>query len=185
MRIISGKFRGRVLAAPPKQGVRPTSSLLREALFNICQNEIEGARFLDLFAGTGAMGFEALSRGAASATFVEKENAAKKCILANAEKLGVNIELLSGDLFAMLPLLERQGKSFDIIYADPPYGQGRKSMLYAEELLHALANSPLLAPGGSLFIEETESLTTDWPPLELISHRQHGKAQLWHFRRPT
>jgi 16S rRNA (guanine966-N2)-methyltransferase len=185
MRIIGGQFRGRVLATPPKKGVRPTSSLLREALFNICQNEIEGARFLDLFAGTGAMGFEALSRGAASATFVEREGVAKKCILANAEKLGVRIELIPGDIFSMLPVLERQGRSFDIIYADPPYGQGREGMLYAEELLQTLASSSLLAAGASLFIEETESITTNWPPLELVSHRKHGKAQLWHFRKST
>lgn len=157
--------------------------MVREALFNICQNEIAGARFLDLCAGTGAMGFEALSRGALTATFVERDPAACRCIAENAKQLGVEIELIPTDLFAALARLEKGGRQFDILYADPPYGKGREGRLYAEELLDWCSSAHLLPPGASLFIEEGETIETNWPGLQLISHRRHGRAQLYQFRR--
>src|SRR5580700_58901 len=99
MRIISGKYRGRVLSAPKSKLTRPSSSLVRGAVFNILQDSVEGAEFLDLFAGSGLVGLEALSRGAKHATFVEKENNALVALTKNVKSLGVGAEstILRGD----------------------------------------------------------------------------------------
>ena len=122
MRIIAGQYRGQRLKAPKGPQTRPTASRLREALFNICQNRIERARFLDLYAGSGAMGFEALSRGAESAVFIDAHKEAIQCIEANAASLQVQsqIQVFRGEAIATLAWLEKQGDPFDIIYADPP-----------------------------------------------------------------
>ena len=122
MRIIAGALKGRTLAAPDWEGLRPTSDRLRETLFNVLAPRMAGARFLDAFAGTGAVGIEALSRGAAHVTFVEQDARAVRLIEANLERCGVK------DRYAII----RTGfarafaggpPSFDIIFLDPPYGR--------------------------------------------------------------
>lgn len=160
---------------------RPTSSRLRESLFDICQNYIEGAFFLDLFAGSGAMGFEALSRGAARVVFVENDPMSIRCIKNNIDQFNVKEKcvLLTGDVFIALKK-QLAGKVFDIIYADPPYGE------YGDQLLSCLANHPILKPNGMLFIED-EGSSNDVPgqfhDLILISLRRTGRASLQQWQK--
>ena len=125
MRIITGKYRGRRLKSPPTLQTRPTSDRLRETLFNILAPRIEGARFLDLCAGSGAVGIESLSRGAAHVTFVEQSRKMCALIEANLETLNVDedeIDVVIGEASEFLrKRAKKQTGSFDIIYFDPPY----------------------------------------------------------------
>ncbi len=120
MRIIAGKFRSRVLAAPPGMATRPTSDRLRETLFNVIAGRVEGAAFLDLYAGSGAVGLEALSRGAARVQCVEQAQAAREVLWANVRKLGVEdrVRVRSGSVRAYLT---RASGPWDLVFLDPPY----------------------------------------------------------------
>ena len=150
MRIVAGEFKGRRLKSPTWDGLRPTSDRLRETLFNILGGAVAGARVLDGYAGTGAIGIEALSRGAAEVTFVEQDRRAIRLIEAN---LGL---LRQPDLTASDPrrrdaiirtgFAALEGDPFDVIVLDPPYGPGA-----ADEALGRAAG--LLAPGGRLVVE--------------------------------
>ncbi len=153
MRIIAGEFRSRVLRAPAGMHTRPTSDRLRETLFNVLQPRIEGARFLDLYAGSGANGLEALSRGAAQTVLVEQAAPALAALRANVEALGARGAEVAGVPVARW--LARAGSAvpvpFDIIFLDPPYAEAGE---YAATLgtLGAHAAS-LLAPGGIVIAE--------------------------------
>jgi 16S rRNA (guanine(966)-N(2))-methyltransferase RsmD len=122
MRVIAGAFKGRRLEAPSWDGVRPTSDKLRETLFNIVAPRIVGARVLDGFAGTGAVGIEALSRGASHVTFIERDRRAVALIRANLTRCGVEqgYTIEGGDVAAVLRLLPRD-REFDLVLLDPPY----------------------------------------------------------------
>jgi 16S rRNA (guanine966-N2)-methyltransferase len=146
MRVIAGALKGRTLEVPDWQGLRPTSDRLRETLFNVLAPRIAGARFLDAFAGTGAVGIEALSRGAARVTFVEQDARAVRLIEANLERCGVK------DRYAIIRIGFARAfagagpSSFDIIFLDPPYGR--------EGLPDALeAAAPLMDADTLLVIE--------------------------------
>lgn len=149
MRVIAGKARSLKLMTPPGMDTRPTTDRTKETLFNILQPEIRGARFLDLFSGSGAIGIEALSRGAAFAVFVEKDRAAAECIKKNLAftKLGDNGQILRKDVGAALKSLEK-GAPFDLIFMDPPYGRGLE-----RQVLEYLAHSSLLAEEGMVVVE--------------------------------
>lgn len=149
MRVIAGKARSLKLMTPPGMDTRPTTDRTKETLFNILQPEIRGARFLDLFSGSGAIGIEALSRGAAFAVFVEKDRAAAECIKKNLAftKLGDNGQILRKDVGAALKSLEK-GAPFDLIFMDPPYGRGLE-----RQVLEYLAHSSLLAEEGTVVVE--------------------------------
>ncbi|MFN2577443.1 MAG: 16S rRNA (guanine(966)-N(2))-methyltransferase RsmD [Pyrinomonadaceae bacterium] len=125
MRVIAGKFRGRKLKSPPSLRTRPTSDRLRETVFNILAPRIEGARFLDLCAGTGAVGIEALSRGAAHVTFVDQSRKMCKLIEANLEALKVHddeIAIVTAEASECLrKRVKKAAVPFDIIFFDPPY----------------------------------------------------------------
>lgn len=179
MYIISGKYKKRALVAPKSDLVRPTTSQLREAVFNICQLNIEGARFLDLFAGSGAMGLEALSRGAEHATFVESNRQALEAIKKNIQALGVEKQttLISLDVFKALEKFAQREKLFDVIYVDPPYGKG-----LSEPVLTFLDTHPLLNPDGSLFIEDADLKEPPLTHLRLHSERSIGRARLHEYR---
>lgn len=179
MRIIGGKFKKRTLFTPKSESVRPTTSQLREALFNICQWEIEGARFLDLFAGSGAVGLEALSRGAAQVTFVENHRVALTAIHKNIESLNVqgSTKIIGIDAFKALQKLVESGQIFDLIYADPPYGEG-----LGARILDFLDRHSLLALGGSLFIEDSELKMPSLNTLQLHAQRKLGRAHLYEFK---
>jgi 16S rRNA (guanine(966)-N(2))-methyltransferase RsmD len=126
MRIIAGQYRSRVLGAPAGMATRPTSDRLRETLFNVLAPRIAGARFLDLYGGSGAVGIEALSRGAAHVVFVERALAALKALRANLERLGIigGFEIYAGSVAGFLRAASEAGpkrERYDIVFLDPPY----------------------------------------------------------------
>jgi 16S rRNA (guanine966-N2)-methyltransferase len=191
MRITSGRLKNRQLKCPKGNETRPTSERLREALCNICQNYLEGARFLDLFAGSGAMGFEALSRGASSCTLIDQSRESTRCIQENIVqlKLESQTKVICGNVFTWLKKLSQQEMVFDIIYADPPYDAQLKlpdgsQIFYSQELLHFCDTHPLLAPNGTLFIEDSTHFQPDLSQLqalEYISSRRLGRSTLHQF----
>lgn len=189
IRILAGQFRSRVLVTPKGSTTRPTSSQLRAAVFNICQNDIAEARFLDICAGSGGMGFEALSRGAQSASFIEQSRPALLAIKENVQLLQVQQQchLLFGDAVAVLKGLEGP---FDICYFDPPYTkkQGETCPLTVGVLQTFDERPQLLAPHARLFVEE--SIYADLSALALTnltvdSVRRFGSSQLFCFIHKT
>lgn len=143
MRIIAGEARGRTLAAPPGRGTRPTQDYVRESLFNILSPRLAGARVLDLFAGTGALALEAVSRGAAFAVLCDRDRAALACIQKNIAALRQEerCRVFSGDYSACLRALSG-GAGFDLVFLDPPY-----RMENTGEIAGALWDAGLLLPG--------------------------------------
>ena len=124
MRVIAGSARSLKLATIDSMDARPTTDRIKETLFNMLSNDIPGCRFLDVFSGSGAIGIEALSRGAAMAVFVENSRKAVECINKNLAftKLADRAQVLSADAVQAVGMLERQGQAFDVIFMDPPYG---------------------------------------------------------------
>jgi len=179
MRIIAGEWRGRRLQAPPGQGTRPTSDRTRETLFSMLASRIgsfEGLRVADLYAGSGALGLEALSRGAAHATFVESDARAQTVIKANLAKLGlVERAHVIGGSALKLP----RSDAFDLVLADPPYGPGSGSAVVS-----AVADADWLASGGWMSVEAARGERID--PLEYCVEleRDFGRAKLTLLRRP-
>ena len=164
MRVIAGQYRGRNLRSPPSMQVRPTSDRLRETLFNILGSRVAGSRFLDLCAGSGAVGIEAISRGATLSVFVEQSRRACSVIEANLHGLGINgVKVICRDVNAALKQLAVADQPFDLIFFDPPYA----SSLYAT-VLDSLGESPLLAADGVLIVEHRDKL----PPAS-----QYGRLQ--------
>jgi len=149
LRIIGGDRKGLVLASPRGLALRPTSARVREALFDILGAEVAGARFLDLFAGTGAVGIEALSRGAERCLFVEKERAVAAIVRRNLEAGGFGSRgtVLVGSLPAALTRLPR-GEDFDLVFIDPPYEDP-----LGEELLEILGRTASLSSHGRVILE--------------------------------
>ena len=152
MRIIAGKYRGRRLKSPPSLQTRPTSDRLRETLFNILAPRIEGSRFLDLCAGTGAVGIESLSRGAEHVTFVDQSRKMCALIEANLEALGIEdneVAVISSDTMAFLTRQSKKSSApVDIIFFDPPYASDY------EEVLNLIAGArSLLADNGIVIVE--------------------------------
>jgi 16S rRNA (guanine966-N2)-methyltransferase len=157
LRIIGGAFRNRPLKSPKGEQTRPTLAIMRKAVFDILQDKIQGASFLDLFAGSGAMGLEALSRGAAHATFVETNRQALHCIEDNFKilKVGPQCTLIGYDCFLALKTLAKKRQRFDIVYVDPPYLATVHLGLF-HDILTFFDLHPLLNPGGTLFLEESK-----------------------------
>ena len=179
MRIIAGKWRGRPIEAPPGSSTRPTADRVRETLFSMLTSRLgsfEELRVADLFAGSGALGFEALSRGAAWVTFVESDTRAAAIIRRNAERLGATdqLQLLSGSALA-LP----RSAAFDLILADPPYAKGSGTAA-----VEAVSKGDWLAPGGWMSIETGRDDTVDAGPFEVEVIRDVGRARLTLLRRP-
>lgn len=152
LRIIGGTYKSRKINTPKGTQTRPTSDMVRGAVFNILQN-CENARFLDLFAGSGAWGLEAISRGAKEAVFVDSDRNAIQCITKNIAALDIETQCQVKKADA-LKFIQQNPDPFDIIYIDPPYGKG-----LAESLLIEIHSRKLLAPSGILFIEESAPLT--------------------------
>lgn len=181
MRIVTGKHRGRRLATPTDRNIRPTSDRIREAIFDILAHRLfagrfEGAIVLDVFAGTGAMGCEALSRGAARATFLDSESAAIHLVEQNTRQIGEaeNVLVLRRDA-------AKPGKApvpHDLAFADPPYRSG-----LAPTALAALAQDRWLAPGALVVIELASDETPELPPgFTEIDQRRYGGTTV-HFWR--
>lgn len=152
MRVIAGSARGTRLAAPRGMRTRPTADRVKEALFSIIQSRsgVTGASVLDICAGSGGLGIEALSRGASSCCFIEKDREALKCIRQNllAARCADRATLLEMDLLRALPLLAGRGSRFSLIFFDPPYA----SELYTT-VMHLLSSLELLEPEGLLIAE--------------------------------
>lgn len=167
VRIIAGRWKGRRLDVPPS--ARPTSGRAREALFGILQKRIPGALVLDLYAGSGAVGLEAVSRGAARAVLVDKDAAVLRKNLARLPLPHDDVEILPEDAEAAVRTLARGAARFDLVFADPPYG-------LRPPALHARA-AALLARGGLVILQsDREGLTS--PPLEglaLVEKRDYGR----------
>ena len=192
MRIISGIHKNRLISAPKGLKTRPTSEKLRESLFNICQFYVRDALFLDLFAGSGAMGLEALSRGARKAYFVDIDREAIRCIKENVATLGFEDKavILKGDVFTLVNRFAQEGLLFDIVYADPPYdeivyNQGR-AVSMSDRVIHLLDQVPLLKKEGTLFVEESTQVplkAENMEQLDFIKSRNFGHSALYQFTR--
>lgn len=186
MRIVGGRFRGRALAAPEGRGVRPTSDRARQAVFNILEHApwspgLDGRRVIDLFAGSGALGFEALSRGAAFCLFVETDEAARGAVRDTVDALG---------LFGVTRVHRRDatdlgvrpgsaGEAFDLAFLDPPYRQG-----LGERALARLAEGGWLAEGATVVFEDAvDAPVLDIPGYEALDAREYGVARVRFLRR--
>lgn len=177
MRIVGGRLKGRTLSAPEGGAIRPTSDRLRETLFNILEHALgdpcAGARVIDLFAGTGALGFEALSRGAALALFVDDGAEARACLRANVDVLGVAgaTRILRRDATR---LGEALGPPFGLAFLDPPYGRG-----LAEPALAGLAVGGWLAAGAVCVVEEAAAVPLEPPPgFAVLDRRVQRETQV-------
>jgi 16S rRNA (guanine966-N2)-methyltransferase len=157
MRVVAGAYGGRRLAAPDGSATRPTSDRVREALFSVLGPSVQGARVLDLFAGSGALGIEALSRGAASAVFVDRAPRAIGAVRANLAALGIDADVRRIEARAWLRTASARSEAYDLVFLDPPY---RRAAELGRELSEGLA--AVLAPGARVV---TESDRRD--PLEL------------------
>jgi 16S rRNA (guanine966-N2)-methyltransferase len=177
MRIIAGKWRGRTIEAPRGLETRPTTDRVRETLFSMLASRLgtfEGLRVADLFAGSGALGLEALSRGAALATFVETDPDAAAVIRRNAEQLGVSIEVLTSSALA-LP----QSGPFDLIFADPPYSSGSGTAVVS-----SVTQAEWLAAGGWMSVETGQADSLCPGDLVVEATRDVGRARLTLLRLP-
>ena len=168
MRVIAGAHGGRRLRAPAGIDTRPTSDRVREALFSILGDEVEDRRVLDLFAGSGALGIEALSRGAAQATFVDSAEAAVRCVRANLEALGLRAEVRRGEAGAFLRRASAGGHLYDLVFLDPPYSTAAR---VGAELSSRLPD--VLAPGATVVCESArrQPLALELP---LRDERRYG-----------
>ena len=181
MRIIAGSLRSRRLAAPPGPATRPTSDRLRETLFNVLAPRIEGASFLDLYAGSGAVGIEALSRGAARVVAVERDAAALAALRGNAGKLGIRegFRVQAGGVSAFLRRGRLAGSlRFDLVFLDPPYDAAQE---YAATLgLLGGASSGLLSPGALAIAEHRrkQPLDNQYGSLQRTRLLEQGDAAL-------
>jgi 16S rRNA (guanine966-N2)-methyltransferase len=182
MRIVAGKWRGRALAAPKGTNTRPTSDRLRQALFDMLLHAgwagravVEGAAVLDAFAGTGALGLEALSRGATQAFFMEGDPAALAALHANiaACRAGASCRVAASNALAPPP-----GQPCSLIFLDPPYMQGLVPRAVA-----ALSAAGWIAQGGLLVAETGRDEALDLPG-ECLAERAHGAARVSFWRQP-
>ncbi len=182
MRVIAGKYRSRTLRSLKGQALRPTSDRLRETLFNILGPTLQGAAFIDLYAGTGAVGIEALSRGARTAIFVEHHAPAAALIRRNLDSLGIGkeAEILAADVLRGLERLELRHAHAQFIFLDPPYAAAEEY----ERMLNFLGESSLLEPGGRVIAEHLKKYALPEHAGELERSRvvQQGDAALSFYR---
>ena len=181
MRIIGGLARGRTLVAPPGAKTRPTQDYVRESLFNIIRWDVEGARVLDLFAGTGALALESVSRGAVCAVMIDSDRAACEAIRKNIASVRMEdrCRLVQRDYRAAMELLAREGQAFDVVFIDPPYRMENTGEMCAE-----LYDRGLLAPAFLLVVEHRRGCA---PMLDArfdaFDLRSYGDTQITFVRR--
>jgi 16S rRNA (guanine(966)-N(2))-methyltransferase RsmD len=166
--VIAGQWRGRRLQAPAGEATRPTSDRVREALFSILGDRVPGARVLDLFAGSGALGIEALSRGAASATFVDSAAAAIRAVTANLGAVGAEAEVRRADARRFLGSASAAARQYDLVFLDPPY---RLATGLGDVLTAALPG--VLAPGAAV-VAESDRRTPLELALPILDERRYG-----------
>jgi 16S rRNA (guanine(966)-N(2))-methyltransferase RsmD len=177
MRVIGGNYRGRRLHTVGGLAVRPTSDRLRETLFNILSPRIAGSRFLDICAGSGAVGIEALSRGAASATFIERSPHACAVIANNLAALGITIEAttIKRDAAVALKRLEQESRQFDVAFFDPPYA----SEIY-DQVMKQLGSSDLLSSAAVVIVEHRAKIAPEpeYGKLHIVRELKQGESAL-------
>ncbi|MHB1295440.1 MAG: 16S rRNA (guanine(966)-N(2))-methyltransferase RsmD [Anaerolineae bacterium] len=180
MRVIAGSAKGRPLLPVPGEGTRPITDRVKSALFNILGPDIEGATFLDLFAGTGGVGIEALSRGAERAVFLDLSRKAIATLRKNLETTGLSdrAEIIAGDAFRYLAQAPSD-LAFDYVYVAPPQYED----LWARALL-ALHEKPILAPDGLIIVQifPKEFHPVDTPSFELVDERHYGSTALLFYQ---
>lgn len=171
MRVITGTARGRRLRTPENYDIRPTTDNVKESVFNIIQFDIEGRRVLDLFAGTGQLGIECLSRGAAEAVFIDENTAAVKIVKENLKTCGFTAAVLQQDALSYL----RHCGKFDLIFVDPPYDSG----LY-ESVLETINSVDILSDGGIILCESRreKSLPDMRAPYRKKKEYNYGRVKL-------
>ena len=168
MRVVAGEFKGRRLHAPRGAGTRPTADRVREALFSML-GDVGGARVLDLYAGSGALGIEALSRGAASAVFVERDRGALDALRRNLDAVGADAEVRREDV---LRFLARPEGTFDLVLCDPPYDGAPR---VAAPLTEAL---PAIAAEDARIVTESDKRNPLLLPLPLLVERAYGDTRI-------
>ena len=180
LRIVAGRLKGRRLLVPHDPALRPTSDRVREALFNILGQDLSGFLVLDLYAGTGALGLEAISRGARQAVFVEASARTARALRSSAEDLGAAKEarVIVGRVDDVLTL-ERLGGPYDVVFADPPYDQTVEAGLVAR-----IAAARVLASHGTLVLERDAKTPLDDSPgrLVLVRSARYGRTALDFFK---
>ena len=178
MRITGGNAARRILKVPKGLDVRPTPDLVKQAVFNSLGARVVGAKVLELFAGSGALSLECLSRGAASALCIEKSQKHANFIQQNAAAISnANLQVRTQDVFTALAQLAANGEQFDLILADPPYGEknaGRRSESFAQQLLDD-KNLPKLLASGARFVlghtkRDTLELVAPWTEVKMLKH---------------
>lgn len=181
MRVIAGQAKGRRLRTPKGRDLRPTADRVKEALFNILPRDLSGRSVLDLFAGTGNLGLEALSRGAATAVMVDIARPATSVIEENVQALGFGAvaRVVTAPVFKAVRSLARSGEKFDLILLDPPYERG-----LAGEALKEIAKEGLLEPDGIVVAEHSvrDKLDERYGALALTDRRRYGDTELSFFR---
>lgn len=179
MRVIAGDFKGRKLETPDNYEIRPTSEVVKEALFSILLNDIYGSTFLDLFSGTGAVGIEACSRGADKVYLVDKSRESISIIKRNVNKTGCQnkVTILSSDYKLSL---DRIKGPVDIVFADPPYDEG-----YNLEILDSLSERDILSENGIVIIEHSKKaiLPDEFRIFEKYKYKKYGKKCLSFYKK--
>jgi 16S rRNA (guanine(966)-N(2))-methyltransferase RsmD len=189
VKVCSGTAKGIVLKSPPGVEVRPTSARVRQAVFSVLSDKLGGSFVLDLYAGTGAMGIEALSRGAARAVFVERSPRCLKAIRENLERTNFSGEatVLAGDALRILHRLRARNLTFDLVIADPPYETQRgprKKPSLVQKTLNAVAEGGILRSDSVVIFEhsETGSRLQPSPGLKLQTLKKYGSTCVSIFR---
>lgn len=181
MRVIAGKAKGKKLKAPRGMKTRPITDMIKEALFNVLGNRIYEAAFLDLFAGSGSVGIEALSRGARPVFFVDNDKTAVGVIAENIRNCSFfdGFDIYCQDVFNSLKLLERHAAQFDFIYVDPPFTQ---ESVFAKIMI-ALGPAQLLAPGGLVILrtQRKMDMLDKYGNLSRIRITQYGESVLHYY----
>lgn len=172
MRVIAGRFGGHGLQTPRGAATRPTSDRVREALFSVLADKVVDARVLDLYAGSGALGIEALSRGAETATFVDSSAAAVRAIRANLDALGVEAEVRRADVPRFLRNASDGARQYDLVLLDPPYRE-------AERLSRVLSEAlPAVLARGALIVTESDHRAPLDLDLPLADERRYGDTRI-------
>lgn len=178
MRVITGTARGRKLLEPSGMDIRPTADVVKEAVFNIIQFDIEGRRVLDLFAGTGQLGIEALSRGAAECVFVDESAKAVKLVRENLSRCKLQGRVMQADALACLS----RGEKYDTIFLDPPY-----DTTLLDKCLEIVQNVDILTDGGIIVCESRREKTLPElkAPLSRVLDRVYGKIKITVYKKET
>lgn len=182
MRVIAGQFKGKRLKAPPGKNTRPITDMIKESLFNVLGDKVSGSIFLDLFAGSGSVGIEALSRGAEKVIFIDNNAMALKTIKQNISNCRINegFEIYRNDVFKALEMLNRRERKFDLIYIDPPFTNTK----IFDEVMKTIDNISILKQQGLLVIRTHRKLVLTNKLVNLEPYRSniYGESVLHYYR---